>query len=103
MQYYRLEKLINLYDGYRRAFKIDAHQLLLLQENNRCFLIEGFCPHRGQSLDAADLDGTELVCPRHHYRFDIGSGALLRATEEPCRNLRRYELIYRDTEIGVML
>ena len=56
-----------------------------------------------EGLDDGDVVGDELVCPKHHYRFGISDGQLRFASEEPCRNLRCYELVYRDNEIGVML
>jgi hypothetical protein len=39
----------------------------------------------------------------HNYTFDLRSGKVCSITEEPCRALRRYELMARDTDIGVML
>ncbi len=103
MRYYSLDKLINLYDGYRQVFKIDSAHLMLLQIDGQRYLIESFCPHRAWPLSTSDVEGFELVCPQHHYRFDIRSGELRFASEEPCRNLRCYELVYRDNEVGVML
>jgi nitrite reductase/ring-hydroxylating ferredoxin subunit len=103
MQFYPLEKFINLYDGYRRVFKIDQHQLLLLQEAGETLLIEARCPHRGHPLDGAEITAGSLRCPLHGYRFELASGALLYASEEPCRALRRYPLVLRDTDLGVML
>jgi nitrite reductase/ring-hydroxylating ferredoxin subunit len=103
MHYYRLEKLINLHDGYRKLIKIDNYSLLLLQNGDKPYLLESQCPHRAFPLSAADIQGDQLVCPQHGYRFDIRSGALLHASEEPCRGLRRFELVYRDNEVGVML
>ncbi|MBD2859241.1 Rieske 2Fe-2S domain-containing protein [Spongiibacter sp. KMU-158] len=103
MQFYQLERLINLHDGYRKQFKIDHYSLLLLQLEGRPYLIESQCPHREFPLSAANVSGEHLVCPQHGYRFDIRSGDLIHATEEPCRGLRRYELVYRDNVLGVML
>lgn len=103
MRFYLLEKFINLHDGYRRTFKIDQHQLLLLQENGEHYLIEAHCPHRGHPLESADINNTLLRCPLHHYEFDLSNGRVLATTEAPCRALRRYDLVTRDTDIGVML
>jgi len=103
MRFYLLEKFINLHDGYRRTFKIDQHQLLLLQENGEQYLIEALCPHRGHPLESANIENNRLRCPLHHYEFDLRSGHLFSSTEEPCRALRRYELIARDTAVGVMM
>jgi nitrite reductase/ring-hydroxylating ferredoxin subunit len=103
MRFYSLEKFINLHDGYRRAFKIDEHQLLLLQENGEHYLIEALCPHRGHPLETAHVEQHLLRCPLHNYQFDLRNGRVCSATEEPCRALRRYEITARDKDIGVML
>lgn len=103
MHYYSLEKLINLDDGYRKTFKIDSHHLLLLQVDGQRYLVESLCPHRAYPLSVADIQGQVLICPKHGYCFDMRSGALKHFNEEPCRDLRRYELVYQGNEIGVML
>ena len=103
MRFYCLEKLINLHDGYRRVFKIDLYNLILLQIDGERFLLESHCPHRGHPLSESDISGLELHCPLHGYRFNIASGDLVYASEEKCRGLKSYELVYQQTEIGVML
>jgi nitrite reductase/ring-hydroxylating ferredoxin subunit len=103
VRFYLLEKLINLHDGYRREFKIDERQLLLLQEQNELYLIEAFCPHRGHSLAGATIQNHTVRCPLHGYQFALRDGSLRLAGEEPCRALRRFDVVYRETDLGVML
>jgi nitrite reductase (NADH) small subunit len=103
MRFYLLEKFINLHDGYRRSFRVDQYQLLLLQENGEQYLIEALCPHRGHPLETACIEKHSLRCPLHNYEFDLRNGRVLTSTEEPCRALRRYELVMRDKDVGVML
>ena len=103
MRFYPLEKLINLHDSYSRQFKIDNLQLLLLQRDVELYLIEGRCPHRGHPLDVATLQGGVIQCALHHYQFAIADGRLLHATEERCRGLRTYRVVYEGNEVGVML
>lgn len=103
MRYYSLEKLINLHDGYRGGFKIDQHNLMLLQIDGERYLLESYCPHRGHPLSESDIQGLQLHCPLHGYQFSIISGELLHATEERCRGLKTYELVYQHNEVGVML
>ncbi len=103
MRYYALEKLINLHDGYRKTFKIDEHHLLLVQEEGVRFLIESYCPHREHSLLDATVFGDTITCPHHSYQFDLATGEVLRATEEPCRSLRRYSLVEQDRDVGIIL
>ena len=103
MRFYPLEKLINLHDGYRRVFKIDSHALLLLQHDGALHLIQATCPHRAQGLDEAVIQGDQLECPLHGYRFSLRDGTVLRASEEPCRGLKVYPLEYEGNEVGVLL
>lgn len=103
MRFYSLEKLLNLQDGYRKVFKIDEHHFLLMQINGERFLIESECPHRGHPLSESDIDGNLLRCPLHGYQFSLPSGDLAVATEEPCRGLKLYELIYQEREVGIWL
>lgn len=103
MRFFPLERAINLQDGYRRAFKIDHHQLLLLQQDGEIHVLESSCPHRAHSLAAAVIAGGEIECPLHRYRFSLASGELIYASEQPCRALRVYPLVFRGSEVGVML
>ena len=103
MQFYPLEKLINLHDGYVRAFKIDHYQFLLIQHRGERYLIEASCPHRSHPLNTAAIDDGVIQCPLHQYRFAIDDGRLLHATEEPCRNLRTFPVVYEGNEVGVVL
>lgn len=103
MQFYSLERLINLHDGYRKVFKIDHHNLLLIQNTNITYLLESSCPHRGYPLGEADIQHNTLRCPLHGYEFSIPEGRLIKNTEEPWRGLHVYELIYREKDVGVWL
>jgi len=103
MRFYALEKLINLHDAYTRQYKIDNLQLLLIQRQGELFLIEASCPHRSHPLDVATIDQGIIQCALHQYQFAIDSGRLLHATEEPCRGLRVFDLVYEGNEVGVLL
>jgi nitrite reductase/ring-hydroxylating ferredoxin subunit len=103
MRFHPLEKLINLHDGYSRQFKIDNLQLLLIQHLDQHYVIEAYCPHRAHPLLAATIAGGVLRCPLHQYAFALDDGRLLRATEQPCRGLRTFGVVYEGNELGVML
>jgi nitrite reductase/ring-hydroxylating ferredoxin subunit len=103
MRFQPLEKLINLHDGYRRVFKIDNLQLLLIQQDGERYLIEARCPHRDHPLEQAELEGRVIRCPLHQYRFSLVDGSLLLASGDSCRALRLYQLVDRGNELGIML
>ena len=103
MRFHPLEKLINLHDNYVRQFKIDNLQLLLIQRAGKVFLAEAYCPHRGHALALGTIGDGFIQCALHHYRFELDTGRLLHATEEPCRALSTFELVYAGNEVGVMV
>ena len=103
MRYHGLEKLINLHEGYQRSFRIDNLGLLLIEHRGERYLIEAYCPHQGHSLDTAAVVAGSIQCPRHHYRFELDTGALVAAEGATCRPLRVFELVYRGAEVGVLL
>jgi len=103
VRFFALDKLINLHDGYARQFKIDSRHFLLVQHQGEPYLMEAHCPHRGHALLAASIADGVITCPLHAYRFALADGRLLRSTEEPCRALRVFDVVYLGTEVGVML
>ena len=103
MRCHPLDKLINLHDGYRRRFKIDALDILLVQQGEQRYLLEAQCPHKSHSLESAHVDERSIECPLHHYRFSLADGLVIASGEQPCRALRTYELVYEGNEVGLML
>lgn len=93
-----LERLINLQDGYRQAFRVAGLDLLLLVVERQPLLPENRCPHRGTPLQDATLSGSVLRCARHGVEFDLHSGRPLNAH---CAALRRFSLAYDGDRIGI--
>ena len=50
------------------------------------YLVQRRCPHRNADLAAFGLiDGDELVCTLHGWRFDLATGRCLTASDQPIR------------------
>jgi 3-phenylpropionate/trans-cinnamate dioxygenase ferredoxin subunit len=41
------------------------------------FAIEDICTHDGAELTGGDIEGQEIICPRHGARFCLRTGAAL--------------------------
>lgn len=103
MQFYPLEKLINLFDGYRQPFRVGGHQLMLVQAGTQTFITESHCPHKGHPLSQATITDDSIHCPLHSYQFCLRTGKALQSPGEPCRALKVYEVSYEGRDIGVVL
>ncbi len=100
MAFVALEKLINLGDGYRRVFRVENRELLLLQEAGERYLIARACPHAGQVLDEAAVDGGQITCPRHSISFELAGG---RPQPPVCSAIAVFDIVYEGNALGVDL
>lgn len=100
MAYYPLERLMNLYDGYQKAFVVAGVPLLLVQQEGRCQLMVNQCPHQSLPLTQATIENGEIRCPYHGMCFDLNSGATLDGCDE---RLRFVPIAYEGKELGVVL
>jgi nitrite reductase/ring-hydroxylating ferredoxin subunit len=101
MAFVVLEMLHQLYDGYRRVFRVGGRELLLIQEEGRAVLINNSCPHAGAALVNASCVDNALRCPRHGISFDLATG---RARDGACSDgLIFVPIIYEGNRLGVEL
>lgn len=100
MAFYALERLSNLYDGYRRPFVVTGKPLLLLQDNGRRFIIVNQCPHLKAPLEKGTIREGLIQCPVHGMRFDLYTGE----SPDACADkLQLLAVSYDGNQIGVSL
>ena len=103
MNFYPLEQLSNLVDGYQRAFKVGRENILLCQLEGEVFAIENRCPHMDVPLDrATQLPGKMIRCNAHGIEFELESGSARGPLAGMC-GLKKYDLIYEGTQVGIEL
>lgn len=54
--------------------RINSKSLLLVYHNESYALCKNRCPHQGMSLAKASCEDGKIVCPWHHYGFDLKDG-----------------------------
>lgn len=103
MAYYPLEKLINLDEGYRRQFRVGAHDILLLVDQGQYFICEALCPHLASPLIRSALVAGKIQCAKHGFEFDLASGTHSQARQTGCRALQVYPPAFDGDTLGVEL
>ena len=101
MSFHPLENSGNLFDGYRKTFRVAGHHLLLLQHEGRVHLLDNICPHAGYPMEQGLILDGKLRCPMHGYLFDLDNGDCTFHPEGPCRGIEVYTLVEREGEFGV--
>lgn len=63
-------------EGTGRAIALGETEIALFRLDDEFFAIENTCPHRGASLGDGEVQGDRVICPLHHWQFNIRTGAL---------------------------
>jgi len=75
----------------RRVF-VDAREYALARIGDDFFAIGNICAHAFGPLADGPLDGDEVMCPRHGWRYNVRTGE----TGHPDANVRTYPAFARD-------
>ena len=65
--------------GSRQTVDVDDVPIIVFNLDGEYFAIEDVCTHDYSSLDDGELDGDEIICPRHGARFNVRTGEALTA------------------------
>lgn len=103
MPFYALENLANLQEGYRKAFNVAGHSLLLLHHDNQTRLLENRCPHMDAPLATGQVTDGAIICRAHGIAFSLGSGAAQGPLGDTIDCLKFYPLAYDGNKVGVEL
>jgi 3-phenylpropionate/trans-cinnamate dioxygenase ferredoxin subunit len=62
--------------GDWRLVDLEDVQVIVFNCDGEFFAIADICTHDGGTLSDGEIEGCEIICPRHGARFDIRSGAV---------------------------
>ncbi len=56
--------------------EVDGTEVAIFKVDGQFYAIEDVCSHDGAEIASGELDGDEIVCPRHGARFCVKTGAV---------------------------
>lgn len=65
-----------LAEGEHIVVDIDGVEAAVFNLGGRFYAIEDVCTHDGAEIASGELDGDDIICPRHGARFCIKTGAV---------------------------
>jgi nitrite reductase/ring-hydroxylating ferredoxin subunit len=74
MTFETVARLSELPVGSLRLARVDGHRLCVVRTGDGVFALDNACPHEGYGLTTGDLDGGELTCEWHNWRFRVSDG-----------------------------
>ena len=63
-----------LADNSMEIIEIEGQKIVLIKRNGKIHALDNTCPHLGGSLGRGTLKANTVICPLHHWTFDLGTG-----------------------------
>ena len=65
-----------LADSENIIVDVDGTDVAIFKIAGQFYAIEDVCSHDGAEIASGELDGDEIICPRHGARFCVKTGAV---------------------------
>ena len=62
-------------EGVGKLVRLKGDEMAVFKSNGKLYGVQNICPHEGGQLCNGWIDGGEVVCPLHGYKFDLKTGA----------------------------
>jgi 3-phenylpropionate/trans-cinnamate dioxygenase ferredoxin subunit len=80
LEYIEIAQADQITDGERLFVEMGGKSIVLFNLAGKLFAIGDVCSHDNGPVGDGEIEGNEIICPRHGARFDIRTG---RATSLP--------------------
>jgi 3-phenylpropionate/trans-cinnamate dioxygenase ferredoxin component len=74
VEYIEVAPIGELPAGSRLFIELDGKPIVLFNVSNKIYAIGDVCTHDDGPLGEGEIDGYEVICPRHGARFDLRDG-----------------------------
>ena len=77
-EFYEVANVNELPPGERIFIEVDNKQIVIFNIAGQYYAIGDVCTHDNGPLGDGELDGCQVICPRHGARFDVRTGKAVR-------------------------
>ncbi len=64
-------------DPGKEVFEVEDRFIVVFHLDGQFYALDDRCTHDGGPLGHGDIEGFQIICPRHGARFDIKTGQAL--------------------------
>ncbi len=85
-------------EGAAKLVRLKGDEMAVFKNNGKLYGIQNICPHEGGQLCNGWIEGSEVVCPLHGYKFDLTTGA---CSTDPSLKVKVFQLITQGEQVVV--
>jgi nitrite reductase/ring-hydroxylating ferredoxin subunit len=72
-------------DGEVKRVECSTRTVFVYRAGETYKVYDSHCPHQVTNIPHLALDGLTLTCPKHHWKFDIRTGACIEKGQHPLK------------------
>jgi nitrite reductase/ring-hydroxylating ferredoxin subunit len=77
---------------------VKNRSMFIYSDSEGIKIYDSHCPHRAENNNLESVNGLELTCPRHHWKFDLKTGNCIENGRHP---LKQYQHKTENNELFV--
>lgn len=77
VEYLEIAPVSELPNGERLFIEVEGREIVIFNIAEQLFAIGDICTHDDGPLGDGDLEGYNIVCPRHGAEFDVRTGKVM--------------------------
>ena len=85
-------------EGAAKLVRVKGEEMAVFKNNGQLYGVQNICPHEGGQLCNGWVDGGEVVCPLHGYKFDLQTGA---CSTDPSLKVKVFRLVAQGEQVTV--
>jgi 3-phenylpropionate/trans-cinnamate dioxygenase ferredoxin component len=76
-RFVRVGRVSDVPPGGSEVFEVEDKRVAVYRLSDGFYAIDDVCTHDGGPLAQGEVEGDQVICPRHGARFDIKTGTAL--------------------------
>jgi ferredoxin-nitrite reductase len=88
----------DIVEGSAKLLRAKGEEMAVFKSNGQLYGIQNICPHEGGQLCNGWIEGGEVVCPLHRYKFDLKTGA---CSTDPKLTVKVFKLVAQGDQFSV--
>ena len=73
-EFVKVAKKSDLKDGQGKVISVNGKDIALFHHSGNFYAMDNTCKHMGGPLGEGELEGENIVCPWHGWRYNIKTG-----------------------------
>jgi len=75
MEWFKVLNKVHIpHSGSIKTVKVEGKQLCIVNDADKIYAVQSYCPHAGGHFDGGWCKNGSLVCPVHRYEYNLETG-----------------------------